>query len=70
MEGLMPRRTRLQGCRRYDYMEVIGRVESGTEAENEAGSQSRGCPRTALAMDGFMLRNTWMCESSALTLIT
>jgi hypothetical protein len=51
-------------------MEVIGRVESGTEAENEAGSQSRGCPRTALAMDGFMLRNTWMCESSALTLIT
>ncbi len=31
--------TRLHGCRRYDYMEVIGRVESGTEAENESGER-------------------------------
>ena len=28
---------RLHGCRRYDYMEVIGRVESGTETENDSG---------------------------------
>ncbi|MCK5432770.1 MAG: hypothetical protein KAJ03_08500, partial [Gammaproteobacteria bacterium] len=32
---------RLHGCSRYDYMEVIGRVESGTETESDAGSQSR-----------------------------
>ena len=32
---------RLHGCRRYDYMEVIGRVESGTETKSDAGSQSR-----------------------------
>ena len=25
--------TRLHGCRRYDYMEVIGRVEPGAETE-------------------------------------
>jgi hypothetical protein len=30
--------TRLQGCRRYDYMEVIGRVEFGTETECKAGA--------------------------------
>jgi len=28
---------RLHGYRRYDYMEVIGRVESGTETENDSG---------------------------------
>ena len=28
---------RLHGCRRYDYMEVIGRVESGTETESNSG---------------------------------
>jgi hypothetical protein len=29
-------------CRRYDYRDVIGRVESGTETESDAGSPSRG----------------------------
>jgi len=28
---------RLHGCWRYDYMEVIGRVESGTETESDSG---------------------------------
>jgi len=28
---------RLHGCRRYDYMEVIGRVEFGTETESDSG---------------------------------
>jgi len=28
---------RLHGCRRYDYTEVIGRVESGTETESDSG---------------------------------
>jgi len=30
---------RLQGCRRYDYKEVIGRVEPGAETENDSGDQ-------------------------------
>ena len=30
---------RLQGCRRYDYMDVIGRVESGSETENDSGDK-------------------------------
>jgi hypothetical protein len=29
---------RLHGCRRYDYMDVIGRIESGTEIESNAGA--------------------------------
>ena len=29
---------RLHGCRRYDFMEGIGRVESGTETESNAGA--------------------------------
>jgi len=32
---------RLQGCRRYDYKEVIGRAESGTEAEKTYGTGFR-----------------------------
>ena len=28
---------RLHGCRRYDSMDGIGRVESGTETESDAG---------------------------------
>ncbi len=30
--------TRLYGCRRYDSMEEIGRVESGTETDSYAGA--------------------------------
>ncbi len=33
---------RLQGRRRYDYMEVIGRVEPGAETERTSGTRSRG----------------------------
>ncbi len=33
---------RLQGCRRYDSKDGIGRVESGTETESNAGSCCRG----------------------------
>ncbi len=36
MDGGSTGKARLQGSRRYDYMEVIGRVESGTETESEA----------------------------------
>ena len=32
---------RLHGCRRYDYREVIGRVEPGAETESDAGCQNR-----------------------------
>ena len=32
---------RLEQIPSYDYMDVIGRVESGTETENESGSLSR-----------------------------
>ncbi len=49
MDGLMPCSTRLQGRRRYDYMEVIGRVDSGTETENESGDRVEGSTRTAHA---------------------
>ena len=31
---------RLHGCRRYDFMEGIGRVESGTETESNACSNT------------------------------
>ena len=37
----LPGTTRLQGSRRYDYREVFGRVESGTETGNKAGGQNR-----------------------------
>jgi hypothetical protein len=32
---------RLHGCGRYDYMDVIGRIESGTEIESNAWSNCR-----------------------------
>ena len=35
-------RTRLNGLRRYYYMEVIGRVEPGAETENESGDRVDG----------------------------
>ncbi len=34
--------TRLNGLRRYYYMEVIGRVEPGAETENESGDRVDG----------------------------
>ena len=33
---------RLQGWRRYDSRDGIGRVESGTETERTSGTRSRG----------------------------
>ena len=33
---------RLYGYRRYDSRDGVGRVESGTETESDAGCQSRG----------------------------
>ena len=33
------RERRLQGRRRYDYKDVIGRVASGTETENDSGDK-------------------------------
>jgi len=35
------RTTQETKSRRYDYKEVIGRVESGTETERMSGTQSR-----------------------------
>ena len=37
MDGESAEIARLHGCRRYDSMDGIGRVESGTETESNAG---------------------------------
>ncbi len=44
---------RLQGRRRYDYMEVIGRVEPGAETERTSGTRSRGSESQDEYMDIF-----------------
>ena len=38
MDGGSAKIARLHGCRRYDSMDGIGRVESGTETESNAGA--------------------------------
>ena len=36
---------RLHGCRRYDYMDVIGRVMSGTKTESNVWSSYQGAQK-------------------------
>ena len=47
-------------CRRYDYREVIGRVESGTETKNRVGNCGRELSQDAYRDVGGT--TTWMCE--------
>ena len=43
---------RLYGHRRYDYMDVIGRVEPGAETESDLGSQRRAAHKRRFSMGG------------------
>jgi hypothetical protein len=38
-------------CRRYDYMDVIGRIESGTEIENNVWNSCRDAVNAGIKKD-------------------
>jgi len=54
---------RLHGCRRYDSRDGIGRVESGTETEGDAWSQSRNQHPLTTCFNWILVAHTHPCAT-------